>query len=177
VSAYHSLLDVGIEKDYAIELFADIGWKVYIKFLPLLSLISRITTRNDQRRINLMLRILMIFPFSTPGLPGYECKAWSETDCYCTYWTHCPPFEFVRKYVETHGDRGEIEAYQKSWCEYDWALAFAMVNGGFGVKGHYERQHTLSSGDEICDMRWYAESKTVEESSNLIRTLSNKGIE
>lgn len=156
VGAYHALLNVGIEKEYAIELFADIGWKVYAKLLPLPRFIARIVTKDKQKQINIILRLFMLYPFSTPGRPGYECKAWSEPGYFCTYWTHCPPFEFVRQYVKQHGDEGELEAYQKSWCEYDWALTYAMVNGAFGVQGHYERPHTLSFGDDVCDMHWRA---------------------
>jgi hypothetical protein len=157
VAAYHAFLQAGVEKDYAIELFADIGWRVYTKFLPFPQLVSRLATRDPRKRVNIILRMFMIFPFSIPGRPGYECKAKAETDHFCTYWTHCPPFEFVRQYVEAHGDRGELKAFQRSWCWYDWALTYAMVNGSFKVRGHYERPHTLSEGDDICDMRWYAQ--------------------
>jgi acyl-CoA synthetase (AMP-forming)/AMP-acid ligase II len=44
--------------------------------------------------------MLMIFPFSAPGRPGYEVKARAVADHFCTYWTHCPPHAFVRKEIE-----------------------------------------------------------------------------
>jgi hypothetical protein len=160
VSAYHALLNEGVQKLYAIELVSDIGWKVYTSLLPLPKLISRLITPDNQKQVNLILRMFMIFPFSTPGRPGYECNAWEEPGRFCTDWTHCPPFEFVQRYAEIHGDRGEIELYQRTWCEYDWALAYALVDGTFNVKGHYERPHTLSHGDKVCDMRWYAGTPT-----------------
>lgn len=156
IAAYHALLKAGVERDYAIELFSDIGWKVYSKLITLPKLIAKIITRDLQKQINIILRMFMIFPFSTPGYPGYECKTWSESNRCCTYWTHCPPYEFVRQYVEVHGDNGEIEAFQRSWCWYDWSLAYAIVDGGYKVRGHYERPRTLSAGDDICDMEWYA---------------------
>ena len=46
--------------------------------------------------------------------------------------------------------------FQRSWCTYDWALTYAMVGGGFQQKGYHERPHTMSKGDDVCDMCWYA---------------------
>lgn len=157
IAAYQAFVHAGIQRDYAIELFADIGWKVYAKLLALPKLISRLCFRNPQKRINFILRMFMLYPFSTPGVPGYECKAWPESNCYCTYWTHCPPYEFVNQYVNKHGDQGELAAFQKSWCWYDWALTYAMLDGGYQVRGYYQRPNTLSMGGEICDMKWHAE--------------------
>ena len=39
---------------------------------------------------------------------------------------------------------------------YDWALAYALLDGGFERVGHYERPHTMSAGDNVYDMCWYA---------------------
>lgn len=165
VAAYHAFLSAGVEKAYAMELLADIGWKVYTASLTPLKLIARCVSRNPQKQIDIMLRILLVFPFSSPGKPGYECTSWSEPNCFYTYWTHCPPFAFVRNYIEKHGDRGELEAFQRSWCRYDWAFTYAMVDGRYGVRGHYERPHTLSAGDDVCDMRWRAEVPPVDENN------------
>ena len=156
VAAYHAFLEAGIEREYAIELFADMGWKLYTRFLTLPRFLARLVTRDPQKQMNFILRMLLLFPFSAPGRPGYEVRAWAEPGRFCTYWTHCPPFSYVREYVDEHGDRGEIEAFIKSWCWYDWAFAYAMVDGGYEKQGHYERPHTLSAGDAICDMCWYA---------------------
>lgn len=155
VAAYHAYLSAGIDREYAIELFADVGWKLYSKAALLPRFVARLLARDPQKRLELMLRMLMVFPFSTPGKPGYEVKAWAEPDRFCTYWTHCPPHAFVRKYVDQNGDRGELEAFRRSWCWYDWAIARVMA-GGRERSGYYERLHTLSAGDEVCDMCWYA---------------------
>ncbi len=153
---YHSLLDAGIERSYAIELFADVGWKIYIKLLSIPKRIARVITSDPQRQINLMLRMFMIFPFSPAGRPGYEGDAWVENDRILTYWTFCAPFHFVKQFADKHGDRGEVEAFYRSWCWYDWSLAYAMVEGT-GRPGYYDRPHTLSLGDDVCDMCWSAE--------------------
>jgi hypothetical protein len=155
VAGYHAYLAAGIERKYAIELLADVGWKLYCRSVTLPRLVARLMTRDPKRRVELMLRMLISFPFSAPGRPGYEVKAWAEPDRFCTYWTHCPPYAFVRRYVEQNGDHGELEAFRKSWCWYDWAITHVMV-GGWQRMGHYERPHTLSAGDAVCDMCWYA---------------------
>jgi len=154
VAAYRSFIDAGIEREYAIELFADVGWKVYEALIRLPRWVVRILTRNPQRQLELILRALLVYPFSRPGRPGYECRAWSEPDAFCTYWRHCPPYDFVRRWVVKHGDHGELEAFRRSWCWYDWALTRAMVDGEALTR--YERPHTLSEGDDVCDMRWSA---------------------
>jgi hypothetical protein len=156
IAAYHALLDAGVERDYAIELFADIGWKIYESMLKLPLLVARVSARDPQRRMNLVLRLLMRFPFSAPGRPGYEVKAWSEPGHFKTYWSYCAPFGFVQRYTQRHGDRGENEAFYRSWCLYDWPAADVLAGGKPGERGHYERPHTLSRGDSVCDMCWHA---------------------
>lgn len=156
LAAYRAFLDAGIERDYAMELFADVGWKVYERFIVLPRWIARIVTRDPQRRMEFILRAMLVYPFNHPGRPGYEVEVRSEPGVLCTTWTHCPPLAFARRWVEAHGDRGELEAFRRSWCTYDWALTYAMVDGAAGQRGHYERPHTLSAGDAMCDMRWSA---------------------
>ena len=156
VAAYHAVIKRGIDRTYAAELVADVGWTLYAKMIAVPKLVARLVYRDPQKQINLVLRMLMIYPFSSPGRPGYEVRAWSEADRYCTFWTHCPPHQAVRDYVERHGDCGELDAFRMSWCSYDWALTYALIDGGFQEKGHYERPHTLSAGDDVCDMCWYA---------------------
>jgi len=56
----------------------------------------------------------------------------------------CP----VHDYFRSQGEE-ELELFQKTWCTLDHPIAEAMVEGG-----RYERPHTLSHGDSVCDMRW-----------------------
>lgn len=155
VACYHALINSGIERQYAIELVADLGWKLYTRFITLPRFVARLSSRDPHRQMGLILLILSKFPFNITGKPGYEANGHIEPECYCINYTFCPPYGFVKEYVEHNGDRGEIELFQRSWCWYDWAFAYAMVDGGYQKLGHYERPHTLSSGDEVCDMRWY----------------------
>jgi hypothetical protein len=95
---------------------------------------------------------LMRFPFSSPGRPGYEARVWSDGDGYHTHFTHCPPQSFVRRLVDEQGDHGELDAFYRSWCLYDWPGADLIAADG--QRGHYARPHTLSRGDSVCDMCW-----------------------
>lgn len=162
VAAYRAFLDAGIEREYAIELFADIGWKLYVRFLALPRFLARLVTRDPQKQMNFILRALLLFPFSAPGRPGYEVEAWAEPGRFRTQWSYFPPYAYVRDYVAEHGDRGEMEAFIRSWCWYDWAFTYAMVDGGYEEQGHYERPQTLSAGDGMCDMCWYAQQPQAE---------------
>jgi len=96
----------------------------------------------------------MVFPFSAPGRPGYEAEVWREEGQLLTHWTWCPPQTFVRDLVDRRGDRGELDAFYRAWCLYDWPGADLIADDG--EHGHYARRHTLSRGDAVCDMCWKA---------------------
>jgi len=170
IAAYHAFLDAGIEKSYAIELVSDAGWNLYTKFIALPRFIARLRTSDPQKQMNLILSMLLIFPFDAPGRPGYEVKAWAESGRFFTHWTYCPPYHFVKRYVETNGDRGELDAFRKSWCWYDWAFANLMMEGKRNAPGYYERPHTLSAGDSVCDMCWYA---VIPQQANRTRQIAH----
>ena len=156
VAAYHALIAAGIERAYACELFADVGWKVYERMIRIPLSFGRVVTRDRQRRIDVVLRSLMRFPFSAPGRPGYEVTTRSINGCLHTDWSCCAPFGFVERYVAENGDRGEADAFYQSWCLYDWPAADLLAGAGPFERGHYARRHTLSRGDGVCDMRWSA---------------------
>ncbi len=156
ISAYHSFIAAEIDKQRAVELVADIGWSVYTKLIVVPRFVSRIVARNPQKRINFILRALLIFPFSAPGRPGYEVMTRVDEQGFHTDWTHCPPLAFVRHHMDVHGDNGELEAFRRSWCSYDWAFLHFMVGGKIARKTSYTRPHTMSEGDAVCDMCWSA---------------------
>jgi hypothetical protein len=162
-SAYQVMIERGVDARYAMTLVADVGWKVYAWMLRLAALPARLTSRDPQVRMERTLRALLRFPFTAPGRPGYEVRAWSEGDAFFTHWAHCPPQTFVRDLVARRGDRGELEAFARSWCLYDWAGADLLANDG--EKGHYERPHTLSRGDDVCDMCWRGRRATARRAS------------
>jgi hypothetical protein len=166
-AAYQELLARGVSRDYAAALVADVGWKVYAWMLAATAIPARLLTRSRKRRLERTLELLMRFPFGAPGRPAYEVRAWSDGERFFTHWTHCPPQTFVRSLVESGSDRGELDAFYRSWCLYDWAGADLLV--GDGHHGHYDRPHTLSRGDAVCDMCWRHEPRSRSRASTTRR--------
>jgi hypothetical protein len=78
IAAYHALPDAGIERDYAMELVADVGWKLYELMARLPLSVARLVSRDPQHRAELGIHWFLQFPLSAPGRPGYEVKAWAE---------------------------------------------------------------------------------------------------
>jgi hypothetical protein len=152
VAVYRALLDVGVPRDHAVDLVADAGWRLYVLGTRPLIAAGRLRARGRQRRINTVIRWMLRFPFSAPGRPGYEVEVREEDSAIYTTWTWCPPQVFVRELVTQHDDRGDLEAFRRSWCSYDWALNDLLAGGN----GCYSRPCTMSDGDSRCDMRWSA---------------------
>lgn len=119
VAVYRALKKSGLQKAYTIELRVDLGWQIYSSIVAISKLISQILAPRPQKRIEIVLRFLMRFPFSPTGRPCYEVEAWSDDEAIYTHWTWCPPFQFVKNYVDEHGDDGELELFCRTWCEYD----------------------------------------------------------
>jgi hypothetical protein len=153
-AAYRVLLNRGVPAEDARQLVADIGWDYYAMLLRLASLPFRMTSRDPGKRLQRTIRLLLWFPFSAPGAPGYAVRVCIENDDILTHFTHCPPQSFVRALVATRTDRGDLQAFQQSWCQYDWPGADLIAADG--KRGHYSRQKTLSHGDPVCDMCWAA---------------------
>jgi len=141
LALHRALLAEGIERRYAAALFTDAAWQVYRSWIRLPRALARMVSRDDARRMELMLRMFLRYPFARPG---YEWRARREPDAFEIDFTRCPVQEYMRA-------QGESDFMLNSWCTLDFALAQAMVPGG-----RYERRHTLSAGDPVCDMRWQA---------------------
>ncbi|HGG04334.1 MAG TPA: hypothetical protein ENK28_02655 [Aliiroseovarius sp.] len=152
IAAYRVLCILGIKKAEARAAVADIGWDIYAAQLRLASLPFRLTSRDPAVRLQRSLNMLLRFPFSAPGAPGYEVRSWSENGSTFTHFTHCPPQSFVRDLIAHQGDQGELAAFYASWCQYDWPGADIIA--GDGQRWHYQRRKTLSAGDSVCDMCW-----------------------
>ncbi len=152
IAAFRVLCNLGVEKAEARAAIADIGWDIYAGQLRLASLPFRLTSRDPAVRLQRSLNMLLRFPFTAPGAPGYAVKSWSENGNTFTHFTHCPPQSFVRDLIAKRGDHGELAAFYASWCQYDWPGADIIA--GDGDRGHYQRQKTLSAGDSVCDMCW-----------------------
>ena len=156
-AAYRELAGTGTGQEYASLLIADTGWKLYALGVRIFSLPFRLVSSSPATRLECTIRLLMKFPFSAPGRPAYEARVWKQGDDLYTHWTWCPPQAYVRKLVEHEGDKGELDAFYQSWCQYDWPGADMIA--GDGKKGHYQRRLTLSEGDRMCDMCWKAKGR------------------
>lgn len=159
-AAYQVLVESGQSQKRAADLVGDVGWKIYEMGIKLISLPFRLTTRDQSKRIERTIKAMMVFPFSAPGRPGYEVKVQKKENQLLTHWTWCPPQAFVRKLTEKDGDKGELDAFYRSWCLYDWPGADLMADDG--QRGHYRRKRTQSRGDSVCDMCWLSKVPGVE---------------
>jgi hypothetical protein len=143
---YKALRSVVQDKQYAIVLATDFCWRGYEQSIGVSRLVARLVTRDPQKQMNLMMRMGLRYPFSRPD---YDWKVHPDPDAFAVDFYRCPVFD----YFKTQGEEA-LEFFRNSWCTLDFPLAEVMVRGG-----RYERPHTLSAGDEVCDMRWIADKK------------------
>ncbi|MGI9626431.1 MAG: L-2-amino-thiazoline-4-carboxylic acid hydrolase [Longimicrobiales bacterium] len=143
LAIYRALLSEGTKKDYATDLVGDIAWKPVTESrrTSVGKFIIRRITADPHRQVGMQLRFLRRFATSPPG---YESELSSDSTAHYWNFHRCPPLEFYR----TQGEEA-LEMFRKTWCEFDFATAEWMAKG---VK--YERPHTLSAGDDVCDMKW-----------------------
>ena len=141
LAVWRALLAEGTGRPYATELVTDLAWKIYEKWIVLPRLAARLAHRDPQQQMNMMLGMFLRFPFSRPG---YDWQARPGAGAFTLDIYRCP----VRDYLAS---QGEEEFMRNSWCTLDFALAQAMTKGG-----RYQRPHTLTAGDRVCDMKWFA---------------------
>ncbi len=146
ISCYKALIEFGIPKDRASELFSEIGWEVYRSLTKPYIYAAKLRHRHPQRQLNFFIKLLCRFPFSKDK-NGYQYEVWKESNRICTNWYQCA----AHNYVRTLNSPEYLEVFKSSWCKYDFSLP-QLLN----PKGTYERPHTLSHGDDVCDMKWYS---------------------
>ncbi|MDN2567853.1 L-2-amino-thiazoline-4-carboxylic acid hydrolase [Aquibium sp. A9E412] len=154
VAAYRTLRQAGVAAPSARATVADLGWVVYRRMVAATALPARVATRDPGRRLRWTVRMLLFFPFSAEGAPGYAVERRIDGDDILTHFTHCPPQTFARRLGETFDDPEILAVFRQSWCQYDWPVADVIAKDG--RRGHYARRRTLSYGDAVCDMCWRA---------------------
>jgi len=164
----------GVETNCAHSIVADIGWNLYHRMLRLSSLPARILSRDPGRRLRWTIRALLFFPFRPVGAPGYETRIFRVGDDLHTHFTHCPPQSFARIASMQCEDPELLEAFRQSWCLYDWPGADVIASDG--ERGHYQRPHTLSAGDQVCDMCWKAHASAQRFESNSTRQCGERNV-
>lgn len=143
LSLYRAIRKLGADKDYATELCTDVLWKIYKKQVWIQRFLARFMSRNPQKQMNRIQKIFLSFPLARPGYE-WEINEIGSIASYDIF--RCP----VCDYFKTQ-EQEDLEFFRNSWCTLDYPLAEYLVKGG-----KYERQHTLSAGDNRCDMRWIA---------------------
>jgi hypothetical protein len=105
--------------------------------------------KKPKERMGMFLRDMLKFPY---GKPGYEAELYEEANGFRMNLYSCPLYDFYKQFGEE-----ELTLFRKVFCTYDYAAAERLVDGG-----RYQRERTLSDGDEVCATRWFV----VEASSS-----------
>ncbi len=146
LATYQALLESGVEKNYAVSLTSDLIWHTYEKqFAPMVR-IAGLFIKNEQDKLNWVMKTLT--KYGTPK-PGYEFTTPDIPGTFAIDYTRCP----VNDYFKQLG-KEEHHLFRNSWCTLDYPLCEVLPSHN---RGRYERKRTLSDGDEMCEMRWYAE--------------------
>lgn len=148
LSFFRALLSADVKRDYAIELLADVAWKIYRLWGLLPRFIARLLHRHPQKRMDAMVQMFLRFPFNRPG---YKYEQPPAPNTCALFIMHCPVADYLRT-------QGAADLCLGSWCTLDYPLAELW-------SGQYNRAHTLAAGDAVCDMYWTAvpQQNTVPE--------------
>ncbi len=139
---FRVLMVTGVEREYAIELFGDVSWKVYEKLGRLPIFVARLLTRDPRKRMRVSVNMFLRFPF-TP--PGYVFERLPSSDGISLDMLTCPVAEYFHK-------QDASDLCIGTWCNLDFALA--EMWGGW-----LERTETLAAGCARCDYRFKANAR------------------
>jgi hypothetical protein len=149
LAIYRSLIKHGITPEYATNLVADMMWlaTVNAKGLipvidPLRKRLTKLRSKDSMSYLEKRLKSMLKYPYSEPG---YKTELNQVDNVFHMDIYSCPVFEFYNQFGEE-----EMIFLQKTWCTFDYTAAENIIEGG-----KYQREHTLSEGDEVCDMRWF----------------------
>ncbi len=131
------------DSDYAIELAGDILWKYYAGDAKLSRLMSRVLFRDPYKQVDFQLRLAIKYQFCPPA---YKWEYHAGTDEINMDFYRCP----ICDYFKMQGE-DDLKFFQKTWCVFDFALPDIMADKEVFK---YTRPHTLSMGDNVCDMKF-----------------------
>jgi len=154
LAIYRALIKEKIESDYAMNLVGDMIWQARVNskgivpiYDPLRLKLARLRTRDRISFLGKRLEDGLKFPYSEPG---YKAELRKDNDVYCMDFYSCAVHEFYKQFGQE-----EMTLFRRSWCTFDYSVAEILIEGG-----KYQREHCLSDGDEICDMRWFIDKQT-----------------
>ena len=141
LSGFQELLEKDVERNYAIELLADVTWKVYRQWGVLVFLIAKVFTRDPAKRMQTAINLFLRFPFTPPGYVFERLPA--AADGIYLDMLRCPVADYFKANKTT-------DLCIETWCNLDFALARMWG-------GKLEREKTLAAGCDRCDFRFKAE--------------------
>lgn len=138
---FHSLRDEGMERSDAVDLTADVVWRVFQlegRFGQVLTRIRPELTTQPRRRLPDG-TIDLGFPF---GPPAYQARPAAGGGIRSFEVVRCPAAAYFREH-------GLADLGQAAFCDMDYALSEMQ-------RLTLERRCTLMAGDDHCDFRWAA---------------------
>jgi hypothetical protein len=155
LAIYRALTKEEIEPDYAINLVGDMIWQARMNtkglvpiYDPLRLRLAKLRTKDPFDFLGKRLEDGLKFPYSEPG---YKAELRKENDVYHMNFYSCAVHDFYKQFGQE-----EMTLFRRSWCTFDYSVAKLLVEGG-----KYQRGHTLSDGDDVCDMRWFIDKELV----------------
>ncbi len=149
---FHSLRDDGIEREHAVELSADVMWRIFQlqgRFGQVLTHIRPEIKTQPRRRLPDG-TIDLGFPF---GPPAYAARPVAADGVRSFEVVRCPAASYFRT-------RGMADLGEAAFCDMDYALSEMQ---GLSL----QRACTLMAGDDHCDFLWPApaEPTHIEQTS------------
>lgn len=148
LAIYRALIKEGIDSNYAMNLVGDMMWQVVVNSKGLIPIIDplrkkllKLSTKDPMAILEKRINQAMKYPYSKPG---YKIEFYKDNQIYCMDIYTCPVYDFFKQFGNE-----EMTLFKKTWCTFDYTSAEYIVEGC-----KYERKHTLSYGDKVCDMRW-----------------------
>lgn len=145
LAIYRALLREKVDPVYATNLIGDINWQFVLNtggYYRLKRKLIALKTKDPMERMGKFLSDMLKFPY---GKPGYRAELYKEENVYHMNIYSCPIYNFYKQFGNE-----ELTLFRKVFCTYDYAAAERLIEGG-----RLQREHTLSDGDDVCDMRWF----------------------
>jgi hypothetical protein len=139
-SLFQALLEDGVERAYAVELAADVTWKVYEQWGRLAQLRSRMRPPTEAAlaaRVRPDGTVALAFPFNAPG---YIARHVPNQQGLAFHMIRCAVADYFRS-------QGAIDLCLAAWCNLDYPLG---QMGGLTLR----RTRTLVEGADDCDFHW-----------------------
>lgn len=145
VSLYRRLCGLGMGQEEATQACFDLAWDVYKKAVRGTYWLVRPFAWTRRAQMNAIILLMNKFPFSEDP-NGFQRTITIREDHIDTNWTRCAVLENIRAL----DDAEAVQFFHNTWCQYDF-----LFPGLVSKQGYYEREHVMSAGDKVCDMKWY----------------------